>query len=88
MRPTQMLVSMITLGQVGARSTRFHCTLSPSTAPTDTEIEDAMATLQGERRRRKRNAKPAAEVPAPFEEPDDVTGRSWTRGNAELRVIG
>jgi hypothetical protein len=56
---------------------------------TDTEIEDAIATLQGERRRRKRNAKPAAEVPAePFEEPDDVAGRSWTSRNAELRVIG
>jgi hypothetical protein len=35
---------------------------------TDIEIEDAIAKLQGERRQRKRNPKPAAEVPAALED--------------------
>ena len=54
---------------------------------TDAQIDDAIAELQGERRRRKRDAKAAAEVAADSDEAD-VIGWPGTRGDAELRIVG
>jgi hypothetical protein len=70
---------------------------------TDTEIDDAVVTLQDERRRRKRDNKKVAKVAANSDEADvvaadsneadlieepDVIGSPRRRGNAELRIVG
>jgi hypothetical protein len=53
---------------------------------TDVEIDRAIAELQSERRRRKRDAKQAAEVAADSDEAD-VIGWPGTLGNGELRIV-
>ena len=57
---------------------------------TDAEIDDAIAELQGERRRRKRDAKVAADAATAFFEPDvdDVTARPTTHRNGGLSIVG
>jgi hypothetical protein len=57
---------------------------------TDVEIDNAVAELQGERRRRKRDAKAAADAATAFFEPDvdDVTARSTTHRNGGLSIVG
>jgi hypothetical protein len=63
---------------------------------TDAEIDNAVSELQSERRRRKRDAKQAAEVAADSDEADviaadsddaDIIGWPGTRGNGELRIV-
>ena len=57
---------------------------------TDVEIDNAVAELQGERRRRKRDAKAAEEAAAAFFEPavENVTARPTTHRNGGLSVVG
>ena len=52
---------------------------------TEAEIDDAIAELRGERRRRKRDAKAAAE--AFGVEADDLIPQRRTNGHGELRVV-
>jgi hypothetical protein len=57
---------------------------------TDVEIDNAVAKLQGERRRRKQDARAAADAAAAFFEPEveDVTAKLTTHRNGGLSVVG
>jgi hypothetical protein len=56
---------------------------------TDVEIDNALAELQGERRRRKRDAKAAADAATAFFEPDEdgVAPRPTTHRNGGLSIV-
>jgi hypothetical protein len=56
----------------------------------DVEIDNALAELQGERRRRKRDAKAAADAATAFFEPDEdgVAPRPTTHRNGGLSIVG
>jgi hypothetical protein len=57
---------------------------------TDVEIDNAVAELQSERRRRKRDAKAAADAATAFFEPavENATARPTTHRNGGLSVVG
>jgi hypothetical protein len=56
---------------------------------TDVEVDNAVAELQGERRRRKRDAKATEEAAAAFFEPDveNVPARPTTHPNGGLSIV-